>query len=589
VTKSIVTGCTDAVNLDPNEPDQQSEHERGDGFTGTPYSQSAAAVQQPMYLNRGAQNPGYPSPFPNCSPITLLYRHLDRAEIGAEESIISPTLRLRLQNERARQQALNEPESIRLLPRFKIGNTDFVLLGRGTTNFPYVLFGGDYELRMSLGRPGGAGRFIMRFGSRACATLTPAQIVAIFEVVRDDLMPAYRHDERRTVGQPKGKGVARTWVSGLDLCADFHESDPFLIEFSMRTDAWETWISPFDGKCVSYSAADGKTPTGFTLGYAKGSERAALALRLENKTTEIAQHSHKSWWPDLWGASGNLRDLDTVYRLEFRIERDALRTMVTANGIALGAAQVLDVLNAVAEIWAYCTSWARCAIPKAGPRSKWKDQPWWTEIRGAFGLALPVVRASKHIRQADERSTREHLDKWRARVGSANAKYVAYVLAAMGMSPTDVPPENLRYAVVHGWAQLEAQMPSADHARAVERATAQLPIEGIVKISSAPALIGLPAATGPTEIDQTQVRITSNHRMTFTVLDTDLDEDADVQVVSGYLSGGPLKPRHMSFGFPAGHVAASAEVDDILDVEVVIEHADDDTTRVCSVHFVVGA
>jgi hypothetical protein len=96
--------------------------------------------------------------------------------------------------------------------------------------------------------------------------------------------------------------------------------------------------------------------------------------RVYDKTLEVRKNGH-DWWYEIWG------DLFTpglpVVRLEFQIGREGLR--------AFELQSPEEVLEAVGDLWRYCTSeWLTYRTPSGdGTPSRWPIAPEWNEIQRA--------------------------------------------------------------------------------------------------------------------------------------------------------------------------------------------------------------
>ncbi|WCO65288.1 hypothetical protein PO878_12345 [Iamia majanohamensis] len=126
---------------------------------------------------------------------------------------------------------------------------------------------------------------------------------------------------------------------------------------------------------------DGDLCTGFTMG--RGSK--TISARLYDKTAEVAGNGH-DWWHDVWGPAFDRAA--PVHRVEFQIRREGVRSFQVS--------EPSDVLDAVGDLWKYCTDeWLTHRIPTGDQtKSRWPVTDEWQAIQRASlrGKLLGVAR-----------------------------------------------------------------------------------------------------------------------------------------------------------------------------------------------------
>ncbi len=127
------------------------------------------------------------------------------------------------------------------------------------------------------------------------------------------------------------------------------------------------------------------------------SHASPLSCSIYNKTLEIKQKSHKTFFYDLWcvglpAPSGGQWDGESdVWRVEFRFKRDFLHQLTSP---IEGAYVLLDQLSA---LWTYAAGslaggsdglpdgWLRYVLPSEDSnRSRWPVHPAWEVVQAAF-------------------------------------------------------------------------------------------------------------------------------------------------------------------------------------------------------------
>jgi hypothetical protein len=126
-----------------------------------------------------------------------------------------------------------------------------------------------------------------------------------------------------------------------------------------------------------------------------GMHRSPLSCSIYNKTLEIRQKSHKTWFYDLWKRHGWDGESE-VWRVEFRFKREFLHE-VKQEGVFHGIEDAYNLFEKLPLLWAYAVGhvqggddglpdgWLRAALPgNDSNRSRWETHPAWMVIQGAF-------------------------------------------------------------------------------------------------------------------------------------------------------------------------------------------------------------
>lgn len=219
----------------------------------------------------------------------------------------------------------------------------FIVYDKGERNFPFVIEDGAYRIKFS--RSGK--KLPMAYVKVSAHYLAHKSVQAIQDELQGIL------NELGSTGLPL--------ISRIDLAADFVAA--------LAMDSWgrNAWITR---ACDIDAYSKDQHFTGWTVG--KG---GAVSCRLYDKTREI-QCSGKTWLFDLWRPSGWV-DGETVWRLEFQLKRDFLKTR--------GLDHVFQTLDALSGLWTYATTeWLRLSIPNPddATRSRWTTHPLWLCLAG---------------------------------------------------------------------------------------------------------------------------------------------------------------------------------------------------------------
>ncbi|GCE48499.1 hypothetical protein EI42_04826 [Thermosporothrix hazakensis] len=163
----------------------------------------------------------------------------------------------------------------------------------------------------------------------------------------------------------------------------------------------------------------------------------AISATIYDKCAEIELHSPgKRWFYDLW-KNGGWDGEEKVWRVECRVEREALREMLVQEA-RIG--DIYDALNKVPSIWAYCVGspgstegWLRMVAPNVNDRNKWRwktADPWKIAVQEAF---------TRHWRKSDDIAAIQRKRKREANLKRAEAAIAGYITtyAAWDDSVTD--------------------------------------------------------------------------------------------------------------------------------------------------------
>ena len=168
-----------------------------------------------------------------------------------------------------------------------------------------------------------------------------------------------------------GGTVTKIVINRLDLAADFAVSDGLTYEFLKQ-------------HCICRSRErrlyenDDVTETAYF-----GSASSPIQLRIYNKTRELAKTPTKTWLYEVWGRE----TVDTVFRVEFQIRREALRQY---------AINDLPDLKLVGGIWEHLTiAWFSLRIPDNANSTRRGVHPFWEAVSAVsknLGTLIEVHR-----------------------------------------------------------------------------------------------------------------------------------------------------------------------------------------------------
>lgn len=233
--------------------------------------------------------------------------------------------------------------------------------------------------------------------------------------------------------------VELAFVSSLDLACDWQGWPP----------RWDPMVYVRRGLPSTVWQDAGGRVTGLGIGYASPRHRgepprpkSALALRIDDKTQEIRDHSGKNWLVEQWSRLPGYRQGRPVYRVELRLTREFLAapTLRLPDGSRPREGSVADTLAAAPSFWRTgLSALIRCTRPtKAKQRTRWPTVPEWEALAGAWGDAGLVGRAPavRHPIDADAVEQRaisalQRVAAVRAK-GEADADAVAMAAAAIG-------------------------------------------------------------------------------------------------------------------------------------------------------------
>jgi hypothetical protein len=171
-------------------------------------------------------------------------------------------------------------------------------------------------------------------------------------------------------------------VSEVHLCADVAHWD---VSTTNYKEHFVTRVRKL--RVISGTAAEGlDCHEVATLEFSKRS--SPLSCSIYNKTQEIKQVSHKTWFHDLWQRNGWDGE-SPVWRVEFRFRREFLREGQIEDAYGL--------LEQFQRLWEYATGrvtdgedgladgWLRYVVPGEDTnRSRWPVHPAWRVVQSAF-------------------------------------------------------------------------------------------------------------------------------------------------------------------------------------------------------------
>lgn len=199
-----------------------------------------------------------------------------------------------------------------------INGMTFELLPNGTGNYAYILHNNGYEVNIAQFQP-------------SISNFSPIRIR-----ISSDYLWAY--------GISQSWGIIYNWitetfgnieidkVSRVDLCS--HVSD---IDFITNYDT--SYKGNFKNKQTFYS---GNNINCITFGSRKNKN---IYCRIYNKTLEIREKRHKTWFLPIW--QENKLNIDNVWNVEFELKSELLRS--------LNVISVNDTINHLQDLWKYCT------------------------------------------------------------------------------------------------------------------------------------------------------------------------------------------------------------------------------------------
>jgi hypothetical protein len=136
-----------------------------------------------------------------------------------------------------------------------------------------------------------------------------------------------------------------------------------------------------------------------------GAHGAPLSCSMYNKSLEIKQKSHKTWFYDLWRSHGGWDGTSEVWRVEFRFRREALREL-QEQGVFCGVDDAYELPERLEALWIYAAGhldggvdglhdgWLRYTLPSAADsnQARWAVHPAWRVVQSAFAdSALELV------------------------------------------------------------------------------------------------------------------------------------------------------------------------------------------------------
>jgi hypothetical protein len=287
-----------------------------------------------------------------ASELALLYRQLKSAAQSDSREGPAPTLELAGH-------------------RFTVGQF-------GAKGAPFVLSSGDLVLKIN---PFAVGEFptaMIEVHALPLWKLGAEAAIASAEAA----MAAAVWDSNRGTPPP-----VRAQISRIDLAVDFQGVSPTLADFPR----FVTRANHIDTHSVQ----------GHFTGYSFG--RGEIHARLYDKTAELLV-SGKSWFREVWRASGNFIESEPVWRLEFQLRRAAFRRLRRKSDSARIDTWA-ELLPNVHTLWKrLCTEWLSMRLPRTNKVRK-RLWPWWSAL-ASQGFAGPLWDGSdaELIRIANEDS-----------------------------------------------------------------------------------------------------------------------------------------------------------------------------------------
>jgi len=240
-----------------------------------------------------------------------------------------------------------------------LDNYQFEVLGKGAGYYPYVLVNNPYRINVSSTQ---ANKLPLAYIQISSQWLLAKGVQAVV-------------NELNGLVALLGKVTDSAQVSRADLYVDFVSALP------LDTIQIGQFVSR--AKRISRHSMD-RVFTGYSIGLG-----GDISARLYDKTAEIKQ-SNKEYLIPLWMAKG-WNGTDTIYRLEFQIERKALSEHQ--------AKTVPELLSKLAPLWRYAsTNWLRLTIPSQtdSTQTRWPLHPVWSALSdidwpdSLDGVSIPV-------------------------------------------------------------------------------------------------------------------------------------------------------------------------------------------------------
>jgi hypothetical protein len=109
-----------------------------------------------------------------------------------------------------------------------------------------------------------------------------------------------------------------------------------------------------------------------------------LVVRIYNKTKELKEH-HKEWMREVWKDLAGYDPSEDVWRFEVQVRRPVLKQ--------LGSTDAEAVFTNLGPILGFALDWCNLRVPTGENKSRWPEDPKWTELRHAACTGEPAKRA----------------------------------------------------------------------------------------------------------------------------------------------------------------------------------------------------
>lgn len=172
----------------------------------------------------------------------------------------------------------------------------------------------------------------------------------------------------------------REQVSRLDMAVDFQGWMPAVADLARVVKRTEHPMMKLaaDGEHVQSAYWGQRTSKG-------------IYARLYHKDRE-ARKNHKRWFEDVWARSVSYDPEQPVYRLEFQLRREALKSFERRDG-SRPVETIEDLPLAVSSLWQYLTSsWLRLTAPSETDTNRWRAplDPVWVALQTVDWGEQPV-------------------------------------------------------------------------------------------------------------------------------------------------------------------------------------------------------
>lgn len=251
-----------------------------------------------------------------------------------------------------------------------------------------------------------------------------------------------------TVTRGRIREDRESWqLSRVDLCSDFQ--------------GWTPTLEDVDNFCRPPRLKWSPICAGDSMQTLNMGNRGAIFMRLYDKKREIVEASGKSWFEDLWSQTEGYDPGADVWRLEFQLRREPLKSFQRAGGPDRpridGVRTVDDLGECYGDLWRYLCGaadgprrkgWVSLRKPTRGARGKllaqkfkWEVDPRWAALRDAQVEDQPIRR----------------VDTRRARVAESLAPglagYASSMLADLALGDHGDPKEITAALTSSEWAK----------------------------------------------------------------------------------------------------------------------------------------